>query len=340
MPNGWKQLHKSVETLNQEIRQCAPDAATADEGEAYVARVLTSCLNDSFLGHMLTQDGLSRALPTRGAPNPDYIMQHALLDSARSYQLTGCLNDSERVGVGLFRVGEGGSVEIAEYLFVNASNTDQSGNFLIDISAGAEGANALDLQPDACILLVRTLHRNSNGLPARLRLLGATAPADLTLTGGSTVAALSRAAQITSGSVRQFMSWSEHASAYPNQFRGEIEGLAQTMQGDPDTQYFLGYFELADNEALQVTIPSGLDCYWSVHAYNHWCEYLPGASAHNLNTQTNSDGTITLNVGPGVSADTPNPIDTKGRKRGVLVCRVVEGILAEPPDARVVELTR
>jgi len=338
MSNGWDQLHIAIQTLNQEIREVAPDAVTADEGEAYIARVLTACLNDSFLGHILTEDGFSRVLPTRGAPNPDYIMQHTLLDSAGSYQLTGCLNDSERVGVGLFRYGEGRSVEIAEYLFINTSNTDHSGKFLIDISAGAEDANTLNLQPDACILLVRTLHRNQNGLPARLRLLGATAPADLTLTGGCMVAALTRATQITIGSVRQFLSWSEQASAYPNQFRGEIEGLAQTIQGDPDTEYFLGYFELADDEVLQVSMPSGLECYWSIHAYNHWCEYLPGASAHDLNTQADNDGDIIMNIGPQLAADTANPINTKGRNKGVLVCRVIGGTIPDPPGTTVVKL--
>ncbi len=340
MSNGWDQLHSVIQTLNREIRDIAPDAATADEGEAYVARVLTASLNDSFLGHLLTEDGLGRALPTRGAPNPDYIMQHALLDSAQHYQLTGFLNDSERVGAGLFRYGQGGSVEIAEYLSINSTNTDQNGNFQIDICAGATGESTLNLQPDTGILLVRTLHRDQQGIPARLRLIGATAATDLTLTGGSTDAALNRAIQTTGGSIRQFFSWSEQAAAYPNQFRGEIEGLAQTIQGDPDTDYFLGYFQLEDEEALQVTMPSNLNGYWSIHAYNHWCEYIPGASAHDLNTKVNPEGNIVISIGPQLETNTVNPIDTKGRKKGVLVCRVIGGTLSSPPKTTVIHSMR
>jgi len=338
MADGWDQLNTAIQALNREIREVAPDATTADEGEAYIARVLTACLNDCFLGHLLTEDGFSRALPTRGAPNPDYRMQHALLESARSYQLAGCLNDSERVGVGLFTYGEGGSLEINQYLYINATNADSTGNFLIDISAEAEGANALTLQADACILLVRTLHRNQNGVPARLRLIGATAPTALALSGGSTTAALARAAQITIGSVHQFLSWSEQASAYPNQFRGQVDGMAQTVQGEPDTEYYLGYFELAENEILQATMPSGLDCYWSIHAYNHWCEYLPGASANDLNTQANHEGDIVMGIGPRLPVNTLNPIDTRGRHKGVLLCRVAGTTLHKPPETAVVNL--
>ena len=44
MSNGWDQLHSAIQALIREIRQVAPDAATADEGEAYVARVLTFAL--------------------------------------------------------------------------------------------------------------------------------------------------------------------------------------------------------------------------------------------------------------------------------------------------------
>jgi len=296
MTNGWDQLSSAMAALNIEVRERAPDEATADEGEAYIARVLTACLNDGLLSHLLTEDGFSRALPTRGAPNPDYIMQHAMLDSARGYQLTGCLNDSERIGVGLFSRGEGGSMEIAEYLYVNAANADGAGNFQVNIAADAEGADALKLRPDAYILLVRALHRDRNGSPARLRLQGASAPADLALSGGSIAAALARATQITIGSVRQFLSWSEQAAAYPNQFRGQVEGLAQTVQGEPDTEYYLGYFELAGHQVLQVTMASDLNCYWSIHAYNHWCEHLPGASAHDLNTQANEDGDIVISI--------------------------------------------
>jgi hypothetical protein len=228
-------------------------------------------------------------------------------------------------------------MEIAEYLYINPSNADGAGNFQVNIAADAQGANALKLRPDACLLLVRTLHRHRNGAPARLRLQGASAPANLALSGSSTPAALARATQITIGSVRQFLSWSEQAAAYPNQFRGQVEGLAQNVQGEPDTEYYLGYFELAGQQLLQVTMPSDLDCYWSIHAYNHWCEYLPGASAHDLNTQANDDGDIVISIGPQLGFDVVNSIDTRGRNRGVLLCRVNGSTLLNPPETVVIE---
>ncbi|WP_439133313.1 hypothetical protein [Pseudomaricurvus sp.] len=337
MSNGWEQLHSAIQTLSQEVRELAPDAYTADEGEAYVARVLTTCLNDNFLGHLLVENGLSRALPTRGAPNPDYIMQHALLNVRGSYQLTGCLNDSERIGVGLFRQSEKGSLEIADYLTIDNSVTEGDGTFKVDISAEIEGPAGLTLQPEACILLIRTLHRRPNTLPARLQLDGATPPENLSLTGGSTSAALSRVTQVTLGSIRQFVTWSQQAAAFPNQFRGNIEGLEQTMQGDPDTEYFLGYFDLADDEVLQVVLPSDLNGYWSIHAYNHWCEYLPGATVHDLNAEANHKGEIIMHVGPQLNDSVVNPIVTKGRTKGVLLCRILGDSLHHPPVTKIIK---
>ena len=73
---SWQALIEAIETARAEIAAAAPDAETAAEGEAYVARVLTSTMANAFLGHLLVEDRLARALPTHGGPNPDYLMRH------------------------------------------------------------------------------------------------------------------------------------------------------------------------------------------------------------------------------------------------------------------------
>jgi hypothetical protein len=97
---GWEALKRAIDTARSELMAAAPDAASAAEAEAYLMRLMTAALDDAFLGHLRSERGLTRALPTRGAPNPDYIMWHAAVDSTRTYRLEGWLHDSERVGVG------------------------------------------------------------------------------------------------------------------------------------------------------------------------------------------------------------------------------------------------
>jgi hypothetical protein len=72
--DGWDAVRAALATARAEAAVAAPDAATATEGEAYVARILTTCLTDAFLGHLMTKNGFARALRTRGGPNPDYRM--------------------------------------------------------------------------------------------------------------------------------------------------------------------------------------------------------------------------------------------------------------------------
>lgn len=333
METGWEAVNAAVATAQAEIAAAAPDDATAVEGAAYVMRVLATCLNDAFLGHVLTEDGFTRALPTRGGPNPDYRMMHAAIDPARRYRVEGWLNDSERIGIGLYSFGPGGSADLSAYAAFGRSSADASGHFMLDVAADATGPGTLTILPGARVLMIRILHRAKSGAPARLVLHGAPPPRGLTLAQGSTEAALAQVARGLTGSVRQFLEWSAVTSAAANRFHAEAPAMAQGVQGDPDTIYFLGSFNLAEGEWLEVTMPAGIPGYWSLHAYNHWCESLPGASAGDNNSIAGPDGRIRIAIGPTRRGDAPNKIDTLGRTRGALICRIIGAKHVDVPQA-------
>jgi hypothetical protein len=332
MEQGWEAVNTAVAGALVDIAAAAPDAVTKAEGEAYVMRVLATCLNDAFLGHVLTENGFTRALPTRGGPNPDYIMMHAPVDPARRYRLEGWLNGSERVGAGLYSFGPGGSAEISAYAAFDRKSVDADGHFTLDIAAGAAGPGTLQILPGARVLMIRILHRDPGAAPARLNLHGAPPPRDLTLAQGSTAAALAHAARGLSGSIRQFLEWSAVTSAAANRFHAETPAMAQGVQGDPDTIYYLGAFDLAEGEWLEVTMPPGIPAYWSLHAYNHWCESLPGASAGDNDCVTEVDGRIRIAIGPTAWGNVPNRIDTLGRRRGALICRIIGAASVPVPE--------
>ena len=320
---GWDAVNAAVATARAEVAAAAPDAATAAEGEAYVMRILTTCLTDAFLGHLMTENGLSRALPTRGGPNPDYRMLFAPLDPARRYRLNGRLNDSERVGIGTYRFGPGGSADLCAYAAFDRGSVDEHGRFALDVAADADGPGTLPILPGARSIMMRVLHRDADGEPARLVLSGGSPVRDLALAQGSTDAALGQVSQALVGSIRTFLEWSAVTSAAKNAFHAETPPMAQSVQGDPNTVYYLGSYDLAAPEWLEVTLPAGISGYWSLHAYNHWCEPLPGAGVGDDSAVADGDGCSRIAIGPAAWGDARNRIDTLGRSRGALIFRCI-----------------
>lgn len=329
---SWDVLKEVVATARAELMAAAPDAASAAEAEAYFMRLMTASLDDVFLGHLRSDNGLMRALPTRGAPNPDYIMWHAGIDPTRHYRLQGCLHDSERAGVGLYSISPAGVALLAGYAAFDRTTTDKEGRFSLEIGADVKGTGTLTLTPVTRVVLVRVLHR-APGRSCLLEFEGGALQPKFNSALGDCEPALARAAQSALRAVRLFMQWSRVTSASPNAILAAPASMADEVQGDPDTNYGLGYYELADGEWLEALIPEGLNGYWSLHAYNHWCESLPGAGAHDLNAVPDPDGRIRVRIGPAVPAGVLNRIDTLGRKRGALVFRAIGAVTSQLPQA-------
>ena len=249
---------------------------------------------------------------------PDYRIAAAPIDPHGRSRLEGRLNESERVGVGLYALGANAAPLEVGYAAFDRGNSDADGSFRLDIAAEAAGDGTLAIPPEARILITRTLHR-TGGQAASLA-----------------EGALARAAQGLVAGVREYLKWTRAVVAKPNRLDVAPPELAATAQGDRDTHYYLGYFDLAEGEWLEVTMPHDLPGYWSLHAYNHWFEALQTTGAHDRNTAPESDGRIRVNLGPAVPSECTNRIDTLGRTRGALICRVIGAREVSVPAARVV----
>ena len=321
----WDALNGAIASARELVAAAAPDADVAAEGEAYVSRVAAVGLGGAVLGHLFQQDGLSRALPCYGGPNPDYIMRFAPVSAERRYRLEGRLNGSERVGVGLYSYGANGAPLEAGYMAFDRGNTAPDGSFAIDL--GPDGD--LAIAPDTRVMLTRTLHRDPSTGPARLRFAGGPQAGGLALAMGSADAALAFVAQGLLNNVREYLKWSEAARQYRNRLDLAPPELTETVQGDRDTQYYLGGFDLAEGEWLEVTMPEDFGSegggYWSLHAYNFWYEHLQTPGAHDRNAVADADGRIRILVGPKLPAGAANRIDTLGRRKGAFICRIIGG---------------
>lgn len=332
---GWNGLYAVIAEAREMVAREAPDSTTAAEGEAYVARVVTAAMTPAFMGHRLIDGGLAMALPVYGGPNPDYIMRHATIDPEGHYRLEGQLNGSERVGVGLYALGRNGAPLIAGYTAFDPSNCGPDGAFSLDLGPGLSGPGTLAIAPGTRILMFRILHRDQSP-PARLQLTGALEQRGPALATGSCQGALGQIAGMVRANVAEYMKWVRAARNLPNRLAAAPEELADTVIGDADTQYFLGGFDLAEGESLEVVMPTGLTGYWSLHAYNFWYEHLVTPGVHDRNSKAGKDGTITIAVGPSVKADAENRIDTLGRRKGAFVCRIVgHGAQIAPPVTRI-----
>jgi hypothetical protein len=249
-------------------------------------------------------------------------MRHAIVDPDGRYRLEGRLNGSERVGVGLYTIGRNGAPLIAGYTAFDRSNCGPDGEFSLDIAADAQGPGALAVPPGARILMFRALHRDSSA-PAQLDLAGGPPQLGPTLVGGSSDAALAHVANMVRSNVAEYLKWMVAARNLPNRLGEAPPELADTVVGDAGTQYFLGGFDLAEEEWLEVTMPAGLSGYWSLHAYNFWYEHLVTPGVHDRNAVVGEDGLIRIAVGAELPTDAANRIDTLGRRRGAFVCRIV-----------------
>lgn len=323
MTPGWEALTQAVAEARALITSAAPNGEVAAEGEAYVTRLMASALSDATLGHLLHEDGLFRPLPTRGGPNPDYIMRHAPIDASRLYRLEGCLNGSERVGIGIYAFDANAAPIEMGYAVFNAANCAADGAFSLNIGAGLEGPGTLAIRPEARVVLARILHRDPSAVPARLRLTGGAPARGLTLVTGTNDGALSFAARSIANGAREYLKWTKAVLAHPNAFASAPPELAETVQGDPDTLYFLGSFDLADGEWLEITMAAHVSGYWSVHAYNFWFEHLQTPGVHDRNAKPDRDGVVRIGVGPDVPASMSNRVNTLGRRRGSLICRII-----------------
>lgn len=329
MTPGWKALTEAVDAAGELIAAAAPDSEVAAEGDAYVSRIVTAGMAGAVLGHLFREDGLSRALPCHGGPNPDYRMYHAPVDATARYRLSGRLNGSERVGVGLYRFGENGTLLEAGYAAFDHANCPD-GSFAVDIAEGAEAPAGLALHPETRIMLIRVLHRGPASEAADLALAGAPPTSGPALMTGSNDGALQFVAGSLLGTVREYLKWTEASRALANRLDEAPAHLAETVQGDPDTLYLLGGYDLGEGEWLEVTMPADLRGYWSLNGYTYWFEHLQTPGVHDRNAKPDGDGRITIAIGPDAPAGALNRIDTLGRKRGALICRIIGGAAQRP----------
>jgi hypothetical protein len=326
---GWDALLADLARARAEIAAAAPDAETAAEGEAYLARLLATGLEGGFLAHETVRGGLNWPSARIGGANPDYRIAQARIDPAATYELRGRLNDAERVAVGLYTLDAASALIIDDYTAFDRRTTPD-GDFALTIGPDAQGPGALRSAAGTSVLLIRELARAGARTPAEAALSPA-APAPM----AASAAPMAAVGQRLLANLRHFILWSRLIGETPNRFIGPPPAIAASVQGDADTHYYFAYYRLEPGQALVVDAPTQACAYWSFQATNHWLEPLPGASLHDKSVKAEADGTARIRIACGAGAGLANVIDTLGRRRGVVLHRTVGAREMLIPTARV-----
>jgi hypothetical protein len=221
--------------------------------------------------------------------------------------------------------------------------TAPDGSFIITLDAteGEPGTNHIQLKPGSTILAVRdTLSDWGTEMPADLHIERTAGPDVTPLTEEQQAAEVARLLGTTSvflSAIMQVMLAQLPSSNW-------LPPPSPTAGGLPTQLSSRGYIDLADDQALVVTVdPAGagylgfsLCSYWFV-AMNYW-DYT--SSLSNSQVVANADGTITYVL----SAQDPgvwNWVDTVGHRDGLIFVRwqdLPTGVTPPSPICQVVPL--
>ncbi|WP_420640048.1 DUF1214 domain-containing protein [Candidatus Poriferisocius sp.] len=327
----WNQLCDALRDAGHKVLEAAPDDDfDRAEGLRYVTRVAANFLRANLEEADPARAVLNQSGVKIGLDNPDYVYGGARLSPRFDYRLRGRLNDAHSIRMGAFSGGLGtpGGLVRDSYLTTDDIEMDEDGGFEVAISAeprpGAwlamsEGTNSLTIRQT---LLDRprqtpaalTLERTDGGSPPQ--------PVDPERLAG----ALGRAGFTVAAVVDQFLGWTAAFAAHPHRIRPIDPELLAFAQGDPDTSYNYGYFDLAADEAWIIEFEPPECEYWNIQLGNHWLESLDfehyRTSINHHTAVVEDDGTIRVVVAhrdPGH----PNWLDTAGHTRGGLALRWV-----------------
>jgi hypothetical protein len=158
--------------------------------------------------------------------------------------------------------------------------------------------------------------------------------------------ALKSAAFFTLATADLFRQWTEDFRKHPNELPRFNPQKALQAGGDPNIAYYHGYFSIADDEALVITLTPPKCDFWNFQLGNYWLEsldyrYYP---VH-LNKHTaiySSDGTVRIVLAKtnpaslGMNID--NWMNTCNRNEGTMCVRWIRAENHPDPVTQVIKI--
>lgn len=344
LANSWEDFCDALRDAGRQVLDASPDDDfDRAEGLRYVTRLAAN-----FLKANLEESDPARAMLNQsgvkiGLDNPDYAYGGARLSPRFDYRLRGRLNDAHSIRMGAFSGGLGTPEGLIRdsYLTTEELALDDDGCFEVAISTEPHSGPWLAMKEGTNSLNVRqTLLDRPNQTPAELTLERTDAGSPPEPIDPERLAeALGRAGFTVAAVVGQFLGWTASFAAHTHEVRPIDPQLLAFAQGDPDTSYNYGYYDLGPDEAWIIEFEPPECEYWNIQLGNHWLESLDfeyyRTSLNHHTAAVEDDGTVRVVVArrdPGH----PNWLDTAGHGRGGLALRWVGAEIEPEVRCRVV----
>lgn len=348
----WDDFCASLQQAGKIILANTPDdGLDKTEGFRYLARLTHHALARFIENPQPLRPSFSYNTPKIGGDNPDYLYGGATISGSHDYIIHGNINRAFNVGIGSYYggLGSGKGLLCSGYLLLSELKKDEDGNFEIIASQNQQEGNWLPLVEQSNSLMVRqTVLDRQNDQPADLEieLLNGgtvTAPPPAPLDAAKFGKSIQTAGLFVGGVIGQFINWTNTFRQNPNKILPTDAKLLEFAEGDPNTRYYNGYFDLAEGEALEVILDPPNCEYWNIQVTNHWLEsldFLDYQTAFNhASAKPSSDGKVRILIAK-TDPGTENWIDTAGHDRGCISMRWIKADHDSQPETRIVHINQ
>lgn len=309
------------------------------EGYRYLAR-LTRCALESYL-----ESADNRAPEFRrpvhetikmGMDNPDNVYLSAPVDSRYRYRVSGTRGTVHYLGFGTQSGGYGktGNLETTGYLEAADMTLEADGRFSIIVSAERpnDADNWLPMAPDSRMIQVRqTRLDHSQEVIAQVAIerideQGQSISKPRPFLPERLAPALQSAGKFVQGTAHVFKSWTDGFKAHSNTLPRFSPDVAFKAGGDPNIAYYHSYFDIKDDEALEITLNPPECDFWNFQLGNYWLEsleyrYFP-VHINNHTARYEADGSVVVTVSKyKPDTEVANWLDTCGRNQGTMCVR-------------------
>jgi hypothetical protein len=343
---AWQRLLDELARAGEVVKSAGTPATDVDRAEGYrhLGSLLRSGLGEALVDVDPDHPRFSFADMSGkwGLDCADALYASALVQGGAAYRIRGRRGSAHFMGFQLMA-----GMRPAADVDADSLALGPDGSFEIVLSRDRRPGNWIELPDDATTLHVRQFFYDwDRELPGSLwieRIDGAPP----TPQPGVSSAAVERWLDALGQFVRSNADyWKQIAVAKrtqaPNAFPAEhgigaIAGASQKYQS-----FGVGYYKLADDEALIVEVKPPKAKYWSLHLGNFWMESLDFAnhqsSLNGHQARLDADGVFRAVVAhrdPGV----PNWLDTAGHPEGSMIYRWNQADGSPIPTTRVVKLS-
>jgi Protein of unknown function (DUF1214) len=328
----WLKVESVLQKAAQDIQkrtQDDPDACA--EGLRFVTRLFDG-MRDAALEQDAGNPAFSRIMtPSRRyfADCPDVDYHRAVLSGDLEYRITGNRHDCSYLSFCLYALTPQG-IRIVGSLSDRDMDFDNEGNFEVYLAAerGDRGPSSRKNRLE--------LFAGGNTLVARQYFLDRTAerPATLSIVrtpsaplycGYAEKLAFSKLARSFEHGFRATLTATDQWVTEPNSISisSHAENVADLFP-TPDNYYVGGWYELGDDQVLELRVTPPQCRYWSVHLMSRWLESIEepeGRQIINKRTAvTGPSGEVVITISAQPSSR-PNCLSAAGRKRGFFVFR-------------------